>query len=197
MVSCKLALAVVMPFMIAGSGLSQDWDSASTAGVLDLSWTRSGSEYTFVLKSPAATPELQGVLAWTLEPFNLPAPSEVICPTGWRWNDSGHWKQFSLVSSSTKYDVGGPALEPGESLTFVYTISDDDDPVNHGGPPGGGPAFLSHIASVKGQADGKWVTYATENGSTWYDAPKSTSAAPVPEPHTYTTIFFGFLRLAV
>ncbi|MCE5198684.1 MAG: hypothetical protein ABFD54_02295 [Armatimonadota bacterium] len=181
-------IAVILVLSIT-TAQAQSWNSASSYGMLDVTWTYTAGEYIFtVLNQP--DPDLgYDLLVWTLEPFQISEPLSVACPDGWNWRDDGGWQRFEVSDKSDKYTVGGPALEPGETLQFHYKVDPNKPLVNIGGPTGGSPVFLAHIGAVDGQHKGKWIAYECSNGKTWYDVPQ------VPEPGCMLNIFLGIFML--
>lgn len=181
----KLILCVLAGLLFLGaSNLSygQSWSSASSIGQLSLDWTLQDDIYTIVLKSPVAKTDSYNLVAWSLEPFNLPEPVSMVAPEGWQWRNSGGYKQFELKDSNEKYKVNGYALEPGESLTFTYKTGDSSKLVNKNGPVDGSIGFLAHVGAVNGTQCGKYLEYKAPLGNTWYDRPKVNNNETVPEP---------------
>ena len=186
--SVVLLCSIMLTMCVGASG--QSWDSKTTSGYLTAERSQLGAEYTFTFKNPAVSDKDHTVLGWTLQPFKIAAPVSVVFPQGWEWVETGGWKQFRIADTSARYDVGGPALEPGESLTFTYTLSEDATPVNPGGPEEPGLAFLSQLAAVDGHADGRWMQATIAGDQTWYDAPVT------PEPSSRAVIITAFCALA-
>ena len=177
-----LVFALCLVLSVGSAVCGQNWNAGSSSGCLIVQWSLLGDEYTFVVSVAQDLPAGDPVLAWTLEPFNIVEPVDVVCPDGWEWSDQGGWSKFQLQSNSEKYDFNGPALEPGEELEFKYTIGESDVLVNSGGPGGEAPAFLAHVSAIDGVKRGKWMAVGGPYGETWYDIPEVTDAAPsVPE----------------
>ena len=190
-----LLCSIMLTMCVGASG--QGWNSGTTSGYLTVERSQLGPEHTFTFKNPVVSDKDYTVLGWTLQPFNIAVPVSVVSPEGWEWVETGGWKQFRVADADARYDAGGPALEPGESLTFIYTVGQDATPVNPGGPDGPGVAFLSHVAAVEGQADGRWIETTREGNSTWYDAPTTTYDAPAtPEPSSRAVIISALCALA-
>jgi len=187
-----LLMAAAVGLLAPGAASGQSWNSHSSAGIINVGWALNGQEYAFTVTNPAAS----GVLAWSLEPFNVGAPVDTGAPDGWTWDNRGGWKAFEIANNSTKYTVGGPAIKPGESMTFVYKIGASTTPVNKGGPAGGQPAFLVHVGAVSGSDGLKWQDRSTELGLTWYDAPTPTrNPEPISEPGNWLSISLGIFAL--
>ena len=188
--------AVILTFCAGAFG--QSWDAGSTSDYLTVEWTRVGSEFTFTFKNPEVSQKPHTVIGWTLQPFNIAAPVDLVCPAGWQWSDKGAWRKFELATPSEKYDIGGPALEPGESLIFIYTVGGDPSPVNLGGPGGEDPAFLAHVAAVDGQQDGKWLPASLDGPQTWYDVTTVdyVPVAATPELPTHVVVLSSLFALA-
>lgn len=185
-------MLLILPIIIAAPAFSQSWSAASTSGLTTVEWSCVGDNFTVVLKNPATSGKPYSLVAWSLQPFNIPAPVEVVCPNGWEWSGKGGWWKFELSKNSEKYQVNGPTVEPGESLQFLYMLGSCTEPVNRGGPGGDEPAFLVHVAAVGAQSDGRWASVTTEHGGSWCDA---ANVQPCPElPASITTIlaFFTF-----
>ena len=193
----KWLLVLSLVALFECPALCQSWSSAATNGELKVVWSRSADLYTFLFSSPQMQGGSYGALGWTLEPFNIPAPVQVTCPNGWVWRDQGGWNYFELDKSSEKYTVDGPALEPGQALTFLYKVGANTQPVNSGGPSDGSVGFLCHVGAVSGQKNGKWLSASTQYGDTWYDAAQTESSGPsIPEPQALFltgTAFFSLL----
>lgn len=192
----------ILIVLVCGGVFAQSWDSASSTGMTAVDFIKSGNDYTITLYNMtgiAGDPTVgYDVIIWSLEPFNLPAPQNIIeMPSGWVWQDGG-FSMFEIGSDSQKY-YSPPALAPGSAYTFRF-ISDLLTPVNPGGPADGSPGFLCHVAAVDSSAPGseeqKWIPYTAENGlQTWLDR-----SVPVPEPGgllALATGLFGFLGLSV
>ena len=181
--------------------LCQSWSSAATSGELKVVWSRNADLYTFLVNSPQMQGGHYGVLGWTLEPFNIPAPVEVTCPDGWQWGSQGGWNYFELAKSNQKYIVDGPALEPGQTLTFLYKVGTNTQPVNPGGPSDGSMGFLCHVGAVSGQLRGCWLPVPTQYGDTWHDAAQTVPSGPaIPEPSALFltgTTFLGLMLFRV
>ena len=192
----RFFLILVLLISIASGVFGQSWDSKKTDGAIVIEWAKEGNEYTFTLKNPIVPDRPYQLLVWSLEPFNIAAPVSVKCPDGWEWSTNGNWKQFELSKSNMKYDVGGPALEPGESLVFSYTVGSSTSVVNSGAPVSDTPLFLSHVGAVSGQKNGKWNSFNTANGNTWYDKPQMLTNTSVPEAPTWMVIIFSFFMFA-
>ena len=165
-------------FDLCAAVSAQDWNAGSTTDYLIVQRDQQGYAYTFTFKNPAVSDKDYTVLGWTVEPFNVAVPVSVVCPDGWEWVDRNGWKQFRVADWDARYDVGGPALEPGESLTFTYTIGENSTPVNPGGPEESGVAFLSQVAAVDGSQDGAWTPAVRDGDQVWYDTPKTPEASP-------------------
>lgn len=185
--STKLFISLVLLLLASSVVFGQSWESAYTTGLTSVYLTKTGFEYTMVLKNLTGIPSDTGtvgwdLLVWSLEPFNLPAPETILqMPDGWSW-DGGKWKMFEITDNNQKYYTP-PALAPGGSYTFRYT-STLTTPANPGGPENGDPGFLSHVASidssVPGSATVKWTPYKPDGypSQTWSD--KSTIETPEP-----------------
>jgi len=187
-----LVMITVIGLCTCGAALGQSWNSQSSSGIVRVNWILQDQDYTIKLTNPADS----GVLAWSLEPFNIPTPIAATAPDGWIWS-AGSWSSFEIAGNPTKYDVGGPAIEPGESSTFTFKIGASTAPVNKGGPANGLPAFIVHVGAVSGNDGSKWEIRKTAVGNTWYDAP-TTSREPViiPEPQSWLTVFWGIFVLS-
>ena len=194
----RVAFLCAMVLTFPAGAFGRNWNAGSTSDYLTVEWSRLGSEYIFTFKNPRVSDKPHTVIGWTLQPFNIPAPVDVVCPVGWQWRDKGGWRKFELAGSPAKYDIGGPALEPGESLIFTYTVGSDPALVNVGGPGGEGPAFLSHVAAVGGEEDGKWLPASVEGYQTWYDVTtvEYVPASAAPELPTHVVVFSSFCALA-
>lgn len=187
-----LLMVAALGLCVPGAAIGQSWNSRSSVDIIMVGWALNDQEYTFTVTNPVES----GVLAWSLEPFNVGAPVDTDAPDGWMWDNRGGWKAFEIASDSTKYTVGGPAIEPGESVTFVYKIGESTTPVNKGGPAGGQPAFLVHVAAVGGNDGLKWRAWSTDLGGSWYDAPTPTrNPEAVSEPGNWLSISLGIFAL--
>lgn len=193
----RFTLLCLLISVLAGAAFGQSWDSGFDTGALKLEWTFDVDTYTFNVSSPIVEDRPYQIVAWTLQPFNIPTPVEVICPDGWEWRDKGGWNYFELAKNNEKYDVGGSALEPGETLTFKYTVGSSTAPVNSGGPGGFAPAFLSHVGAVNGVKKGEYVPYAMQLGQTWHEVVdvRTVVQNPVPEPSSLAALFSAFFAL--
>ena len=156
-------LPLAAALCLASAAYPQSWDAASSSMAVAVEWMEKEGVYTFVLSSPARA-EFP-VIAWSLQPFNLPQPASVVCPDGWVWESRGGWNRFAIADESAKYKVGGPGAEPGETLSFVYRPIEGAKPVNRGGPQDGSPAFLSHVGAVSGMDSGRWIPEQTPLGA--------------------------------
>ena len=185
-----IALPCLIVLTMCVGAYGQSWGSKTTSDYLTVERSQLGPKYTFTFESPAVSDKDHTVLGWTLQPFKIAAPVSVVCPEGWEWVETGGWKQFRVADASARYDLGGPALEPGESLTFTYTLGGDATPVNPGGPEEPGLVFLSHVAAVDGHADGRWTQATITGDQTWFDAPAT------PEPSSRAAIITAFCALA-
>lgn len=184
-------------FVSAGAAYGQSWDSGVSTGALNIQWTFDVDTYTFNVTNPVVENREYQVVAWSLQPFNIAEPASVVCPKGWEWRGQGGWNYFDLSKSNQKYDVGGPALEPGETLTFKYTIGSSTTPANSGGPADSVPAFLAHIGAVNGVNKAEYVPYQMQLGQTWHEmvVTKPFLQTPVPEPANIFVISSGFFAL--
>ncbi len=122
--------------LLAGSAFGQSWQSGLTSGITSAIFSRVGNDYTIVLTNTSGTvgDNTTGydVLVWTLQPFNLPTPEQILTmPQGWSWSD-GHWSTFGIGSANSKYYTP-PAIAPGGSVTFKFTstLSDLVRPRDH------------------------------------------------------------------
>lgn len=193
----RLALLCLIVFVAAGSAYGQSWNSGIDTGALNVEWTFDMDTYTFNVTSPIVDDRPYQIVAWTLQPFSIPEPVEVVCPDGWEWRDKGGWNYFELAKNNEKYNVGGSALEPGETLTFVYKIGSSMAPVNPGGPVESAPAFLAHVGAVDGVSNHKYVPYATQISQTWHEVVDVRTIVdnPVPEPSGLLAISSAFFAL--
>lgn len=191
----RLTVLSLLLVLVCGGAFAQSWESALTNGFTSVDFSKVGYEYTItvynmtgILGDPT---ENYDVLVWTVEPFNLPAPQDILeMPAGWAW-EGGGFKMFAIVDDSQKYYTP-PALGPGEFYTFKYT-STLLTPANQGGPEDGSAGFLCHIAAVDssmpGSATEKWIPYEPEGmPRTWYD-----KSIPVPEPGGLLALASGLL----
>lgn len=187
-----IVLAVTLCF--AGAAHAQSWEAASSSGAVSVEWSLADGAYTFRLISSAEAET--SVIAWTLQPFNIPQPVSVACPDGWKWESKGGWNRFTIVDQSARYEAGGPSAEPGEALVFVYRPVEGTKPVNRGGPESGSPAFLSHVGAVNGMDSGRWIPAETPLGTTWFDGNFGTEIMlHVPEPGSIGALTLGFLAV--
>lgn len=183
-----LTIAVILLLILAVSAQAQSWNSALSSGMINVTWTYTAGEYVFTVLNPPNPDRGYDLLVWTLEPFLISEPLSVTCPEGWAWQNNGGWQRFEAVGNSNKYVVGGPAIEPGETLQFRYVVNPNAPLVNPGGD-GAGPLLMAHIGAVSGQQNGKWIAFECGNGRTWYDVPS------VPEPNCMLNIFLGIFML--
>jgi len=128
------------------------------------------------------------VLVWSLQPFNIPAPTGTTAPAGWEWDDSSKmWQMYEIADPPEKY-YQPPALGPGETIVFTYTCDINGSKTNpfgdgYPGDPVNDIGFITHIGAVEpepmnpGDPVVQWIPSTTEAyGDTWYDIPV------VPEP---------------
>lgn len=186
-------LVVVMLF-VPTAVFAQSWDSALTTGLTGVEASLTDNTWEFILtnQSDVFIPEWD-ILVWSLEPFNVPAPSAVTMPAGWEWKDA-HWEQY-VVDPTGKYYMP-PALAPGENYTFTLSFDAGADPINLEPSLNGQLGFLSHVGAVipgSGNTDGTdmWDSYTVAGlGDTWHDR-----SGPVPEPSSILALGAGLVGL--
>ena len=127
------------------------------------------------------------ILIWSLTPEGMPNPQSWTAPEGWAWS-SVAGGSFTLQSANEKYKVGGPALEPGETATFTYTINplmllQSTNSENW--------RFVAHVGAVSGNDGNTWNSVDIENGRTWFDRPTTNLSSPVPEASGSLVLAFG------
>ncbi len=192
-----IVMLAILAVPIAAFG--QAWGSQTTSGEISITWAKQGNEYTFTVINPADSGKAYNTLVWEIVPFKVAAPESVVCPEGWSWFTDGGYNRFALTDSNLRYNEGGPAIEPGESLIFKYTELENADPVNPGGPAEGtDPAFLAKLAAVDGKENGMWIACDSPNGREWYDAPEvSASVSELPSLAILFTSISAFAGLTL
>jgi len=166
-------------------------------GLTAVDYSKVGNEYTLVLYnlSGYAGDSTNGydVIVWTLEPFNLPAPDEILMiPDGWQWTTNG-FEMFQIADQQYKYFTP-PALAPNQTFTFKYR-SNQTASANKGGPSDGSAGFVCHVAAVDlskpGSATQRWIGSTNEDGApTWFDR---STIPPVPEPGSLLALSTGLI----
>lgn len=199
-----VALLLLITLTLPAGAVS--WSTAKTAGITQVESTLDSvtNTYTWALTNLSGTPESpvsDHVIAWWIQPFNVPEPVSYTAPGGWTWSGIGKtWENFGIAQENKKYYTPY-SLAPGQSLTFTFTFDPGSDLVNidpDAGEPGV-PAFLCHVGAVvpgSGTLDGseRWIASSKAHfGSTWYDRPATfTRPTPVvPEPGGLITMAFG------
>jgi len=187
----RLFSAILLPALFLGSAAA---GGPSTTGLTSVASSLQGNTFTWDLYNPSGpgdgTPNWD-ILIWSLQPDDLPAPTEWSAPSGWSWQKSAGGG-FRLDDNSRKYEVGGPAVEPGEHMIFTYTI---DDAASYAGRL----SFLAHVGAVNGtEAAGggafRWLSVQTPNGRTWFDRPSlQILTPPVGEPGGALVLAFGLV----
>ena len=192
-------LLCLMIFVTAGAAYGQSWESGVNTGTVSIEWTFDVDTYTFNVSSPIVDDRPYQIMAWTVQPYNIPEPVEVVCPDGWEWLSKGGLNYFEIARRNEKYDVGGSALEPGETLTFRYVVGNSTTPVNTGGPVDMEPAFMFHVGAIDGVNGAGYVPYAIQLGQTWHEVTGPPEIpyvpVPVPEPSSLLMISSGFFAL--
>ena len=202
-------IAVLLLAVLAMPAHAQSWDSAQPTGItfVDSVLDPMTNTFTWTLTNNGGQADLPCVLIWSLEPFNVPAPTAWTAPAGWEWDGSG-WQSYEISQPSKKYFTP-PAIAPGQSATFTYTFNPSAPKIN---PFGAGYTgypdaigFLCHVGQVvpgSGSLDGsvRWV--AQDNpmyGQTWFDKSGATfdpPYPPIPEPSALIVLCTGFISLA-
>lgn len=191
------------------------WSSAQTSGItlLHSMLDMSTNTFTWTLTNGSARPGIPDALIWSLQPFNVPAPITWTAPDGWVWTTNG-WATFGIDDNSEKYYTP-PAIAPGQSAVFTYTVDPESPRINpYGSGYDGDPdaiGFITHIGQVvpdSGTLDGSTRWIAATNplyGATWYDRctveseppePPEPPYPPVPEPSSLAVLAFGLTSLA-
>lgn len=183
------ALAVLAALTTAASA-----DRAATEGLTMITLAQEANTFTWTLRHNTIQ---QGhadfdILIWSLKPEGMPKPQSWSAPEGWVWSKVAGGS-FTLQSANQKYKVGGPALEPGETTTFTYTISPLMLPQVANSE---NMQFISHVGAVFGNDGTTWHSAETDNGRTWHDRPTTRLSSPVPEPSGILALAFGSVSFA-
>lgn len=193
-------IVAIIVMVMSAPCFCQSWNSArpGTSIVLDAVFENGSYTWTFTNVSGAAndgTAEYD-VLAWSLQPFNIPIPSSVTAPDGWVWVASDGWSRFELADKRNKFAVRGPALEPGESLIFTYTPVVGGRIVNPGGPGTGRIDFITHIGAIKSHYAGRqWISAEYLNETQWHEIVSTSGGEMAPEPTGMMALLVGCVGL--
>lgn len=164
--------------------------------------------FTWVLQNTTGTsgsPIGDGqVLVWSLQPFDVYAPTAWTAPPGWTWDRSvGAWRNYEIASQNRKYYTP-PSIGPGASATFTYTFDPNGPIINDKGLSADPFAigFLTYVAAVvpgSGTPDGsaKWSqTTDPVYGTMWYDRSDYHPDVMMPEPGSLLALGMGVVGLA-
>jgi len=205
-----ITMIVLLLAVLALPANAGSWSSAKTTGITLLQSTLNASTNTFTwrLTNGSDRPGMPEALIWSLQPFNVPAPTAWTAPDGWTWTSHG-WESFEIDDNSEKYYTP-PAIAPGQSAVFTYTFDPAAARINpFGAGYDGDPnaiGFITHIGQIvpgSGTLDGSTRWTAATNplyGATWWDRCATTPGIiqypPVPEPAGLGVLTFGLTSLA-
>lgn len=210
--TCIITVVVLLLAVLTLPANAGAWSSAQTSGITLLQSTlnMSTNTFTWTLTNGSDGPGMPCAIIWSLQPFNVPAPTAWMAPDGWTWTAHG-WETFGIDDNSEKYYTP-PAIAPGQSAVFTYTVDPQAPRINpydssyDGDPDAIG--FITHIGQVvpgSGTLDGstKWVAATNPlYGATWYDRctvesePPEPPYPPVPEPSSLAVLALGLTSLA-
>lgn len=204
-----ITVVVLLVAVLSLPAKAGSWSSAMTSGITIVQsvFDTNTNTFTWTLTNDSDKPGVPCAIIWSLEPFNVPAPTSWTAPGGWTWTERG-WETFEIDDPSEKYYTP-PAIAPGQSAVFTYTVDPEAPRINpYGSGYDGDPdaiGFITHIGAVvpeSGTLDGsvRWIAATTPYGSTWWDrctvTPGIIIYPPVPEPSSLAVLAFGLTSLA-